>query len=131
MSNPTNSSAPGIEGSANRALTPSLATRGRSASHGAATMQQANLSSDGDNRSISSQSVRKRDKFKNFFQPAKSKGKATAGTSETKIYDTPPATTEAKNMGYAGSSTKGTIVVTKAESTTDLTSACSNIFPSN
>ncbi|KAF9280053.1 hypothetical protein BGZ68_007529, partial [Mortierella alpina] len=131
MSNSTNTSPPGSGRSANRALTPSLITHGRSGSHGAATVQHATLTSDGDEKSSSSQGGRKRDKFMNLFRSAKSEGKATTGTSEKKIHDTVPAASKGKDVGYAGFSTNVTIAETKAESTTDWTSTCSNIFPSN
>ncbi|KAF9271731.1 hypothetical protein BGZ68_003146, partial [Mortierella alpina] len=131
MSNSANTSPPGIEGSANKALTPSLATLGRSASHGAATVQQANLTSDGDDISISSQGTRKRDKILKFFRPAKSEEKVIAGTSPTKMHDTPSAATEAKKVSDAGSSVNVIKADTRTESMVDLTSTCCNIFPSN
>ncbi|KAF9946537.1 hypothetical protein BGZ72_000238, partial [Mortierella alpina] len=134
MSNSTNSSPPGIGGSiSNRALAPSLATRGRSASDGTAAVspQQGSLSSDGDNRSISSQGPRKRDKFLSFFRSPKPEGKDTTGASGPNIHDTPTLVTKAEAVHNAGSSIKVTSAAARIESTADMTMTCSNIFPRN
>ncbi|KAF9272748.1 hypothetical protein BGZ68_002123, partial [Mortierella alpina] len=134
MGKSTNTSPFGSGRSATRALTPPLATHGRLISQEVATIssQQADLISDGDNRSISSQGARKRDKyFLNFFRSAKSEGKATDGSPETKIHETPPAASEARNVGYANSSIKAISADTSTGSTADLTGTCYNIFPKN
>ncbi|CAO3567942.1 unnamed protein product [Mortierella alpina] len=60
----------------------------------------------------------------------KPEGKATAGTTETSIHQTPTTATEAVNVGYAGSSIK-VVAETRNEAAIDLTRTCSNIFTNN
>ncbi|CAO3567870.1 unnamed protein product [Mortierella alpina] len=89
MSNPPNTSPPGIGGSASRSLASSLVAHGRSVSQSSTALssQQASLSSDGDNQSIASQKLRKRDKLRNLFRSTKHEDKAKVEDDhyETKI----------------------------------------------
>ncbi|KAF9971727.1 hypothetical protein BGZ75_001768, partial [Mortierella antarctica] len=98
MSNPPNTSSPGLGTSANSILTPSLTAHSRPVSHGAASVssQQASMSSDGDNKSITSQKNRKRDKIRNIFRSSKHEDKVTiqAGPSKTNIHHARAASTD-------------------------------------
>jgi len=78
MSNPSNPSPPGIGGSTNRSLAPSLAAHGRSVSQGSTALssQQASFGSGGDNQPLSSQKQGKRDKLRNFLRWKKHEDKA-------------------------------------------------------
>ncbi|KAG0356437.1 hypothetical protein BGX24_006417 [Mortierella sp. AD032] len=94
-----------------------------------------NLSSDDDDKSISSQRPRKRVKLMNTFRPAEREENSTPVTTcvlETKIHDALAAGTEVRNVvDYAGSSIKVASVAARTESTIDLTKICSNIFSGN
>ncbi|CAO3570298.1 unnamed protein product [Mortierella alpina] len=96
MSNPSNPSPPGIGGSTNRSLAPSLAAHGRSVSQGSTALssQQASFGSDGDNHSLSPQKQGKREKLRNFLRWKKHEDKA-------KVEDDHPETM--MNPGHAAS----------------------------
>ncbi|KAF8926228.1 hypothetical protein BGZ47_002850, partial [Haplosporangium gracile] len=136
MSNPSNISPPGNERFANRELTPSLTTHGRPVSHGTATVsfQQVNLSSNGDDKSISSQGARKRDIFLTFFRSLKSEAKAKtqAATPETRTHHARDVNTVAKNgSNNSGSTINVANTTTGTEFTINLATAYSNIFSEN
>ncbi|KAF9978702.1 hypothetical protein BGZ75_009936, partial [Mortierella antarctica] len=97
MSNPSNSSPPDIERSAYRASTPLLTCHDRSVSDDATTVSshQANLTSDGNDGSISPQGTRKRDILRNIFRSTKPADKVRSQGSlpQAKIRDAGAAST--------------------------------------
>ncbi|CAO3565216.1 unnamed protein product [Mortierella alpina] len=101
MSNPPNTPH-GIGGSSNSSLAPSPGAHDRSVSQSstAPSSQQASLGSSGDNRSISSQKPRKRDKFLNIFRLSKHEDKAKAKDdhSETKDHHDRAASTDTASV---------------------------------
>ncbi|CAO3565205.1 unnamed protein product [Mortierella alpina] len=101
MSNPPNTPH-GTGGSSNSSLAPSPGAHDRSVSQSSTVLssQQASLGSSGDNRSISSQKPRKRDKFLNIFRSSKHEDKAKAEDdhSETKDHHDRAASTDTASV---------------------------------
>ncbi|CAO3565281.1 unnamed protein product [Mortierella alpina] len=124
MSNPPNTSPPGIGGSASGSLAPSLAAHGRSVSQGSTALssQRASLSSDGDNRSISSQKPRKRDKLLNIFRSTKHEDKAKVEDdhSKTKIHHGRASSTDTASI-------VSSLKVGSSETASQLTSCTSEV----
>ncbi|CAO3565254.1 unnamed protein product [Mortierella alpina] len=130
MSNTPNPSP--IGGSAHKSLTPSPVAHGRSVSQGSTALssQQASLSSDGDNHSLSPQKPRKRDKVLNIFRSPKHK-------DQVKVEDDHPKTKV--HHGRASSTDSATVVaslkVSGSDSAPPLTSCASKtriqVFPEN
>ncbi|CAO3565255.1 unnamed protein product [Mortierella alpina] len=132
MSDPPNTSQSGTRESDNRSSTPSPVAHGRSVSQGSTALssQQASLSSDGDNHSLSPQKPRKRDKLLNIFRSPKHKDqvKVEDDHSETKVHH-----------GRASSTNSASVVaslkVSGSESAPPLTSCASKtriqVFPEN
>ncbi|CAO3565225.1 unnamed protein product [Mortierella alpina] len=102
MSIPPNTSPPGTGGPSNSSLAPSPGAHDRSVSQSSTVLssQQASLGSSGDNRSISSQKPRKRDKFLNIFRSSKHEDKAKAEDdhSETKDHHDRAASTDTASV---------------------------------
>ncbi|CAO3565215.1 unnamed protein product [Mortierella alpina] len=101
MSNPPNTPH-GTGGSSNSSLAPSPGAHDRSVSQSstAPSSQQVSLGSSGDNRSISSQKPRKRDKFLSIFRLSKHEDKAKAKDdhSETKDHRDRAASTDTASV---------------------------------
>ncbi|CAO3565214.1 unnamed protein product [Mortierella alpina] len=121
-----------IGGSAHKSLAPSPVAHGRSVSQGstAPSSQQASLSSDGDNHSLSPQKPRKRDKLLNIFRPPKHKDqvKVEDDHSKTKVHHGRASSTDSASV-------VASLKVSGSESAPPLTSCASKtriqVFPEN
>ncbi|KAF8928580.1 hypothetical protein BGZ58_009558 [Dissophora ornata] len=144
MANPCNTPPPSIGSRAKKASMPSSTTQNRSVSHGTAAVlvDQVNLSPDGDDKSISIQRIRKRDKFRNWFRSLfcnlfqsaepEVKVRTQAVGPETTIHHARASSIEARDdIGHAGSSIKVSSPEAGAQLTTDMTKARLNIFSKN
>ncbi|CAO3570158.1 unnamed protein product [Mortierella alpina] len=125
MINPIHTPALDIERSGNGSPKPSMTSRS-----GRVSSQSANLSSGGDDHSISSQKTKKRDKLRLFFRSAKHEDKAKEEDdhSGTKTHHRRAASTD---NASAVSSLKVSSSETAPQPTSGPSEACSHIFSEN
>ncbi|CAO3574670.1 unnamed protein product [Mortierella alpina] len=134
MSSPPNTLPPGNGGSSNRSSTPSLATHNRAVSQPSTALssQEASLSPEGDNQSLSSEKHRKRDKFLNLFRSKHGdKAKVDDNHSETTVHhgrvDSADIASEVSSLEVSSSETAPQL----SELTSNMSAARLSVFSEN
>ncbi|CAO3574551.1 unnamed protein product [Mortierella alpina] len=135
MSSPPNTLPPGNGGSSNRSSTPSLATHNRAVSEASTALssQEASLSSQGDNQSLSSQKHKKRDKFLNLFRSKKHENEAKVEDiySETTVHHGRVDSTDNASMVSSLKVSSSETASQLSELTSSMSEASRSVFVEN